>query len=411
MALMLPIFFVCLPQLKASEPIRIGVLVALGGAYGDFGKDAIRGVDLAINEFGGYINDRPLQVIVEHTDGSAKSLNTAVEKILGKGRIELVVGPLTGHEDIALHNIAKMQPNITFINGSSAMPYMALGDGLNNYFRFSPDVNQWTSGLASYVFNKLGILKVVTVGEDYSFPFMQIFAFTAKFCSLGGEVVKHYWVNVGDNRLKSVAKKISMTDAEAIFIALEGPEAIVLTREYRALGGKSMFIGGPATIDNDFLNEVESELDDYSGTIFSSPIPLAEADDNWYEFVKDYKNISTDWSHDPSLFAFSYYVNTKALLLALDYVDADLSEQHEDLRDALSDISFEGPTGRLSVDEEGQAIVSNFVFELVPSNNSLLKRKLIKTMKRVDRRLDIDEEDWNNFINSVESGVNCPKIE
>ena len=48
-----------------------------------------------------------------------------------------------------------------------------------NFFRFSTDGAQWMAGLGDYAYKDKGYRTVVTVAEDYSFPYSQVQGFMA----------------------------------------------------------------------------------------------------------------------------------------------------------------------------------------------------------------------------------------
>mgnify|MGYP000403187352 CR=1 FL=1 len=66
-----------------------------------------------------------------------------------------------------------------------------------------------------------------------------------------------------------------------------------------------------------------------------------------------------------NMFLKAHYVNMKAVLLALDEVNGDLSNGQAALKNALSNMAFDTPTGPVSLDENRQAILSNYVSEIV----------------------------------------------
>src|SRR3546814_9170608 len=59
---------------------------------------------------------------------------------------------------------------------------------------FRSDGVQWQAGLGEYAFNEKGYKSVVTVAEDYDFPYSQVMGFMLPFCQAGGKVVDKFWV-------------------------------------------------------------------------------------------------------------------------------------------------------------------------------------------------------------------------
>ncbi|WP_163143668.1 ABC transporter substrate-binding protein, partial [Arhodomonas sp. KWT] len=85
-----------------KEPIRIGVMASLSGAFAQMGADGVDGVKLAVEEFGGEINGRPVKLFIED---SAMDPSVAVEKtraLVNRDGAQVVLGPLSGAAGLAV---------------------------------------------------------------------------------------------------------------------------------------------------------------------------------------------------------------------------------------------------------------------------------------------------------------------
>ena len=80
---------------------------------------------------------------------------------------EILIGPLSGDEGIAVANYAKEHPEVTFLNGTSGAQDTTLKVQAPNFFRFNSDGAQWTAGLGDYAYNVLGWRTAVTIADDY----------------------------------------------------------------------------------------------------------------------------------------------------------------------------------------------------------------------------------------------------
>ena len=110
---------------------------------------------------------------------------------------DILVGPLSGDEGIAVANYAKEHPDKTFINGIAGAQDSTLKVQAPNFFRFHPDGAQWSAGLGDYAYNKLGWKKAAIIGDDYSFPYTSLAGFVAEYCSIGGDITKRVWAAAG----------------------------------------------------------------------------------------------------------------------------------------------------------------------------------------------------------------------
>ena len=103
---------------------------------------------------------------------------------------DVMIGPLSGDESIAVANYAKQHPDKTFVDGSAGAQDTTLKVQAPNFFRFNGDGAQWNAGLGDIAYNKLGWKKAAVVADDYSFGWTSAAGFIAEFCAAGGEVTK-----------------------------------------------------------------------------------------------------------------------------------------------------------------------------------------------------------------------------
>ena len=202
-----------------AESIKIGLLATFEGAFTVLGEDSERGALTAVDEFGGKVAGNDIEIVKGSSDASPDSAVRAARKLVEQDGVKVLIGPLSGDEGIAVKDYAKTQPDVTFLNGSSAAQDTTLRDPAENFFRFSTDGAQWMAGLGDYAFNEKGYQKVATVAEDYSFPYTQVFGFMAEFCKAGGTVPSKSWVPIGNKDYSSVIAAIP-DDVDAIYVAL-----------------------------------------------------------------------------------------------------------------------------------------------------------------------------------------------
>jgi branched-chain amino acid transport system substrate-binding protein len=377
----------------ADGTIKIGTLATLEGPFTVLGQDGMRGVELAIKEHNGMAGGMKIEIIKGSTDASPDSAVKAARKLVEQDGVQLIVGPLSGDEGLAVKDYAKTKPNITFVNGTSAAQDLTLRDQAPNYFRFNTDGAQWMAGLGEYAFTTKGYKKVAVVAEDYSFPYSQVFGFMAGFCKAGGHVTSKSWVPIGNKDFSSVIAALP-EDVDAIYVALGGADATNFLSQYQQAGGAAHLIGGTITVDQTVLGSEGKSKDVVIGTPSAGPVSDNNDSAEWKTFVADYKATFADGFPSPSLFAHGYYVNTKALLLALDQVNGDVSGDQAKLRDALSKLSFDTPTGKVSLDKNRQAIADIYLSEVVKGDDGKLSNKVIKTISQVNQTMGQDEAEF-----------------
>ena len=279
-----------LPAHAQEEPIKMGALATLEGAFTVLGEDGMRGVRMALEEFGNEAGGKSIELITGSSDASPDSAIRAARKLVEQDGVQVLVGPLSGSEGIAMKDYAKTQPDVTFVNGASGAQDTTLREPAENFFRFSTDGAQWMAGLGEYVFNEKGYESVAVVAEDYSFPYTQVFGFLEPYCRAGGSapVDARFWVPIGNKDYSSVIASLP-DDVDAIFVALGGADAVNFLTQYEQAGGDLPLIGGSITVDQTVLGSEGRTRDFVVGTPSAGPISDTWDDPRWTAFVEAYR--------------------------------------------------------------------------------------------------------------------------
>ena len=378
-----------------GAPIKIGLLATLEGPFAAGGADGMRGAELALIQRGGMVAGRKVEIIKGSSNANPDVAVNATRKLVEQDKVDVMVGPLSGGEGIAVKNYSKTQPGTTFINGGSGAQATTLVDPSPNFFRFNTEGAQWMVGLGQAAYDK-GFKRVMIIAEDYAFPYSQVQGFMSEFCRVGGKVPVKAWVPLGGKDYASTIARIPK-DVDALLVVLGGADAVNFLNQYEAAGGDKPMMGGSITVSQDILNYRGKRRDSLVGTISAGPVADAFDGADWQAFVADYKkNFPVDKGGfpSPSLFAFVYYVNMKAALDGLEVVKGDLSGGQLKYREALSKLELKGPTGVVKLDGNRQAIGTTFVTEVVKDSKGDLNTRVLRKVDNVEQTLGIPKDQF-----------------
>ena len=387
-------------------PVKIGLLATLEGPFAAGGADGMRGADLAVKQRGGSVAGRKIEIIKASSDAKPDVAVNATRKLVEQDKVDIMVGPLSGSEGIAVKDYAKTQPNITFINGSSGAQATTLVNPAPNFFRFNTEGAQWMVGLGKAALDK-GYKRVMVIAEDYAFPYSQVQGFMSEYCRLGGKVPEKAWVPLGGKDYASVIAKVPK-DVDALLVVLGGADAVNFLNQYENSGGDKPILGGSITVSQDILNYRGKRRDSLVGTLSAGPVADAYDGADWKAFVADYQKnypVSAGGFPSPSLFAYVYYQNMKAALDGLDAVKGDLSGGQAKYREALSKMVLKTPTGDVKLDANRQAIGTTFVTEVVKDDKGNLFNKVHRKVDNVDQLLGMKKDEFQIGSRDVPS---CP---
>lgn len=381
-----------------GEGVRLGIMGECEGAFGGFAEDVVAGATLAMINGAGATSDSsttaldgfsgasvagtPIELVgIGCGDDTADRAIQEIRTLVEQNGANVVIGPLSGDEGIAVANYALDHPEVTFINGISGAQDSTLHVQAPNFFRFNGDGAQWNAGVGFTAFTDAGWETAAVIADDYGFGWTSAAGFVADFCAAGGEVVSQVFPPLGT------------TDYSSFVQQLPDPDEV---------DGYFWVVGGTGTNASleAFLN-AKGDLtgDQHAGNLFFSPA-LAEAlgTDIAGAYVGGFASLPGDittpeidaylasanaaWDTltsgamtggepgDPATvlgfgFAYGYYSAGLAFVQALEDVGGDLSDNHAALREALSSNTVEAPYGPISLDENRQAISDTFVAQLV----------------------------------------------
>lgn len=387
--------------LMASSPaladsIKVGFMATLEGTYTVLGEDGQRGFQVALQEYKNKAGGKDLEVIVGATDASPESALRVARKLVEQDKVDIVIGPLSGSEGIALRDYAKTQPQVTIINGSSGAQETTFVDPAPNFFRFNMDGAQWGAGLGDYVVKEKGWKTVAAVAEDYSFAYTNFLGFALEFCNAGGTITERFWVPLGSKDFASIIAALP-DDVDALYLGLGGGDAVNFLNQYQQAGGGDVgLIGGTIMVDGTVLSAKGDSKKLLIGTPSSGPQADTWEDPQWQGFVKTYQDAFPPDKRfpSPSLLATTYYNAADAAFSCLNEVGGDLSDGHESFRGCLRNLTLDAPNGDIVLDDNRQAIGSNFVTEVVELADGNLTNKFVRKIDGVNQTLGMAEADF-----------------
>ncbi len=379
--------------MAGNAGIKIGLVTTLAGPTEALGRDAIVGAQLALDEFGGRVADKTVKFLVAGSNAIPDSAVDAARDLLDRDQCDFVIGPLSGNEGLAVRDFAATRPERAFLNGCAAAQDITLRTAAPNFFNFSPNAVQDMAGLGEYVYQALGYRRMVTLAEDYSYPYGLIGGFMIEFCRFGGKIVKRFWVPLGKKSFKDFFASVPR-DVDAILVCLTGTDAIEFIREYAEAQVDIPLVGGSSTFEPAALKGSGSLAAPLVGTPSASAVSEDNPDPRWQTFLRAYREQSAHGAAAPSLPTYGYYLNTKAALLVLEAIGGEFTAGQANFKAGLTKLEFESPTGTVRLDHNRQAIIDTFVSVLDRHDDGTFFNRMVKRTPQVNQTLGIPESDY-----------------
>ena len=382
----------------ASAPegaIKIGVLTTCGGPFATFEAESLSGAKYAlIKDAGGKAagtkpqdqvtgataGGKPIAISYGCSDATPDKAVAEARRLVENVGVQILLGPLSGDEGVAVANYAKSHPEVTFVNGTSGAQSTTLSVKAPNFFRFGGDGAQWMAGLGTYAYKTLGWKKVAILGEDYSYPYTQAAGFVSEFTSLGGQITGRTWVPLTQTDWSSPVAQLPR-DVDGVLLLTGGTNTVAAEKAFIQIGkdpGKFL-LGGSSVMDPTSFT-VGDQLE---GLVGGSPVPLGGTGADWKTYVdgftKQFKDVPGD-----SLFTVLYYDGMEAILQGLEQVKGDLSDKSAAFQQALTALKPTFPNGQVSLDANRNSVQPAYVVQIVKDGGQL-GFKVVKTIDQVDQ--------------------------
>ena len=352
-----------MPAIAQNAPIKLGGLTTLEGPFATGGQDAYRCVQMELERRNFMVGGRRIEFIRESSNAQADVALARARKLVEQDSVDIILGPLSGAEGIALRDYSRTLTGKTIVNGSSGAADTTLRNPSPNFFRFSTDGTQWMAGLGNHVRRQMNIAEVALVAGDYAFPYAQVFGFNIEYCRAGGKVTP-YWAPLGTTDFSAQIAQINRSNVGALVVVHGGTDGLAFMTQYAQAGGKLPLIGGSIMADATMLSARGPHRQVMMGMISGGPIADVNDDPNWRDFVARYR---TRWLNEggfqsPSIHGVNYVTNLQGILAALEAVNGDLSGNQAAFQKALSEARFKNPMGAdVRLDHNRQAISDIFL--------------------------------------------------
>jgi branched-chain amino acid transport system substrate-binding protein len=343
-------------EIAPGEPIKIASLQSISGATVSLGTDQVRGIEIAIEDFG-EIMGHPVELQSEDDGCAAEGGTTGMQRIVADPQVVGVIGTSCSGAGVPASQIAS-EAGLVMISGSNTSPSLTSDLEGNANDAFQPGYartahNDLIQGQAAaeYVFNELGLTKIATIHDGDPYTEGLATAMGNAFTELGGEIVLATAVNKGDTDMRPVLTEVAASGAELLYFPIFQPEADFIVKQARDIEGltTATMMAADGVLSDTFVTIPETE-----GMYFSGP---AQPEGSAYEeFVAKYEEANGE-KPIQAFHAHSYDAVTLLLTLIQQVAedrDGTLVIDREALRNALYETEgFEGLTGTITCDEFG----------------------------------------------------------
>lgn len=273
------------PFALAAADISIGMVLPFTGATGPYGPDMKKSADLVvktINDAGGILGGRRLQLYIEDSETSATTSVTATRKLLDVNKAEMVGGFWGSPEALASKPLILAANKVQMVSASADS---ITDDSKGLVYRFQAKSSQWGPAGAKVV-TDLKLKRVSILAQQNPFVIAMINPFKEAMATLGGTIVDVVIYNPNQASYRAEVEKAFGSEPDGVFCASLLTDFVAIAKEVYRGGYRSKIValGTGADADGAFIKSVPNEVSE--GIHHLQPGPPLQSD-SYKKFVKE----------------------------------------------------------------------------------------------------------------------------
>ena len=386
-----------------SGPVKIAIMTDCEGAFA-FGYELdIGGAQAAFYEHagaepkdpakpsagmdGGDVAGRPIEIVGYGCgDDTAATATRETRRLMEQLDADVMIGPLSGDEAVAVANYAKDNPDKTFIIGTAGSQDPTLQLANENIFRYHGDGAQWNAGLGEIVYKRLGWRRAAIIMDDYSFGWTSGAGIIADFCGIGGEITQRVFPPLNTTDYASYVQQLPPPDqVDGYFWVVGGTGTGSALQAFEQQYGSLDPEKHAGNLFFAFLGNFEAVaprlVGAYVGGFGTAPGLQTEAAQAYVELLNGYH---------PDLpaadgFVYNYYMATWAFIQGLEAAEGDLSRLQESMPQEINAPFQISNDGVLELDANRQAVQDQYPLQIVEGEDGNPTVQVIGMVPNVDQ--------------------------
>jgi len=337
---------------KEEKVVKIGAVLPLTGDGAQYGDNARKGINLALDEVNssGSSNGITVEVVYEDSQLDARIGTQAMRKLISVDKVVAVIGAAASSTTLAIAPIAEQNGVVLLSPMSTSHELTDAGDYI--FRNVSSDIYEGAA-MAELVYVKFGYRKVALFTVDNAGNIGMTNAFKMKYTELGGEILAYEKGPQGGTDFRTQITKIKDTKPEAIYAIGFPLEVGTFMKQSRELGVNAQILSAQTAEDPQVVDIAGNAV---NGMIFSTttldPDHASEATRNFTS------KFEAKYNEKSGSFADYSYDAMKLLALAIKNVGVDSTK----IKDYLYTVrDYSGASGVTTFDKNGDVVKPIFM--------------------------------------------------
>ena len=352
---------------QAAGPIRIGVLNTFTKAGALFGETTVRGIEVYLDEHGGKIAGRQVEIIKEDDEFNPQIALQKVRKLVVSDKVHVLLGPLGSHIATAMAGYMKQAGTPWIITGAGATALTK--ERIPNMYRATLTNWQVAHPMGTWA-SAHDVKDAVIIASDFLAGHDVADAFKETFTAGGSKVVKEIYPPLGNNDFSAYIADIRASNASAVYGFFTGSEAGRFVKQFQQFGlkDKMKLLGFQSMLDSDtFPLQGSSANGGLSTSIYCETLDTPENKHFVEMHAKKHKEL-------PGIFTESGYTTMRIIDDAAQAVGGKI-EDASAFCAAVGKTNIKAPRGPVVFDPvTHQAIQNVYVREVIEQDGKQLNK-------------------------------------
>ncbi len=339
---------------SAADTIKIGIPVGLSGANSVVAPSVVQSAELAaaeINKAGGVLG-RQIELVVADDGSGAQGAQKAFDSLVFQKKVDVLISMETSaarNAGLPIVNRGRVPFIYTsFYEGRSCSPWLYVN-------AWVPD--QQVAPIVDYFMGELGAKTFFLIGSDYAFG-RGMLEFTADYINeKGGKVLGDEYLPMDGTDWTPIISKLKASGADALITSTAGGAPnVTLTKQLRAAGVDIPY-GNLAVDEGTARNMGADAAGIYISASYITDIPSKENQD----FLKNMRAHFGDDLKTPNDLSVPQYEGVYLYKLAVEMAGTTDAQA---VIDALDDVSFMGPRGKIQMNKQRHAPLTMYLAQV-----------------------------------------------
>ena len=342
-----------------GDEIKIGVVLPLSGHTSNYGTEALKGINLAvenINKTGG-IRRNKLKLIVKDNAGDPATTSQVVSEMIDDQKAMVIIGPVTSTNSAVAAAVAQ-QASTPLILPFATNPYVTeIGEYITRICFTDPVQSKALAEFSKTHLHSNKIAVVFEKGSSYSEKLSDFYVMRLK--DIGGNVAFVEGFDSDKGNLRDVISRASQVKPDLIFAPVYYPEAAIIVNYIAGLDNSVTILGGDGWESPELFRLCGKNLNSLQ-VFISSHFSLQNPHQIVSSFVSDFQQTFGNRPNAVSALGFD------AVGMLVDALKRASSINKGGLRQALvSTSNLEGVTGTISMNEKRNAVKDIYILKVL----------------------------------------------